>query len=830
MKRLGQDIRYGLRLLRKTPGFTAVALLTLALGVGANTAIFTPINVLFLKTLPGVSDPQHLVLVTDTKFEHFGYPYYEQFCDESGSFAGLLAIAGINQRRMIVSEARGELEPVLAQAVSGNFFSVLGVPPAIGRTLTAGDDLRNQPQPVAVLSYDFWRRRFGLDPTVIGATIMSGDVSFHVVGVAKHGFAGVEVGRDPDLWFPIQMLPQVDKQREVLTNKGSRWLRIMGRLKPNAVEQKANAELDVILQRMLGEQAAASGLSGKEKQQFVDLHIRLRAGGIGYTGLRGQFRRPLVIIMTIGGLVLLVACTSLAGLLLSRGAARQREFGIRVALGAGRGTLVRQFVTEGLLLAIFGGVLGLFLSQWGTHLLAGYLPGYGQTVQLKLAPDLRVLAFTLAISALTGVLFTLIPAWHASRVAPAPTIKGTVADAPGSGSRLILNRMLVVCQIALSCLLLIAAGLFVRTLRNFNTWDPGFNRDHLLVFGLDHPQIKTFDPRWINLHKEILRGLESVPGVQSASLAGVLSLSGNIGHRYRPKLAESATLTGGEDFHAYGIGVGLNYLKTMGIPLLKGRDFGPEDEAPPAWNPPGPVLVRVILSKSLAGRLFGQDDPIGKQLRDAENPKLTLEVVGVAGDAHHQRLKAERLPTFYHLDFIWPTFYVRTQGRPSVVAGGIREAVRGVDPQMTVTGLRAMDDVVNEQLLQERTISQLASFFSLFALVLACLGLYGILSYNVVRQTREIGIRMALGAKSRNILFAVIRQGMILTIIGCVIGSVLALILTRFIASLLHGVTPIDPITFIGVTLVLIATTLLACSLPAYRAARIDPMMALRLE
>jgi predicted permease len=370
----------------------------------------------------------------------------------------------------------------------------------------------------------------------------------------------------------------------------------------------------------------------------------------------------------------------------------------------------------------------------------------------------------------------------------------------------------------------------VRTLQKLRAWDPGFHREHLLMFTIDHPQIQNFDPRRTSLHKEVLQRLEGLPGVQAASLAGVQSLTGNVGHRYRPKLAEAGALPGGEDFRAYGIGVGLNYLKTMGIPLLRGRELGPEDEPAPQAGPASATSVRVMLSQSLARRLFGTEDPLGKLLHDRENPKLTLEVVGVVGDAHHQRLKTEGLPMFYHLDFIWPTFYVRTLGSLRAVVGSIRQAVRTIDPQMEVTGLGTMDDVVDEQLLQERTISQLAGFFSLSALVLACLGLYGILSYNVVRRTREIGIRMALGAKAGDVLSVVVREGMTLTLIGCAIGIALAVTLTRLVASLLYGVAPVDPLTFGGVTMVLIAVALLACYLPARRAARIDPMVALRYE
>jgi predicted permease len=831
MRTLWHDTRYAARMLGKAPGFTTIALAILAIGIGTNTAIFTLVDVLLLKPLPGVRDPGQLVLVTDSKHEHFGYPHYEQFRDGSRSFTDLLVVTDIGKRRMTVVDLRGaEAETVLTQAVSGNFFSMLGVPAAIGRTLTAQDDRPNRPQAVAVLSHSFWRRRFGLDPSVIGRTITLGDTAFSVVGVAGGGFAGVEVGRSPDLWWPIQMLPQVDKRPGVLTSKGSRWLRVLGRLKPGAAEQQACAELDVISQRMLSELATEYRLSGRERKEVLDLRIKLEAAGMGYTGLRGQFRQPLVVVMIIGSLVLLVACANLAGLLLSRGAARQREFGIRAALGAGRSALVRQLMTEGLLLAGMGGALGLLLAQWGGRVLAGYLPGYGQTVLLSLTPDLRVLMFTLVISALTRMFFGVAPAWRTSRADLVPALRDQTGNVARGRSRQALNKSLVVCQIALSCLLLIGAGLFVRTLQKLRDWDPGFHREHLLMFTIDHPQIQNFDPRRTSLHKEVLQRLEALPSVQAASLAGVQSLTGNVGHRYRPKLAEAGALPGGEDFRAYGIGVGPNYLKTMGIPLLRGRELGPEDEPAPQAAPASAASVRVMLSQSLARRLFGAEDPLGKLLHDRENPKLTLEVVGVVGDAHHQRLKAERLPMFYHLDFIWPTFYVRTLGSPRAAAGSIRQAVRTIDPQMEVTGLRTMDDVVDEQLRQERTLSQLAGFFSLSALVLACLGLYGILSYNVVRRTREIGVRMALGASAGAVLSVVIRQGMTLTLIGCAIGIALGAVLTRFIANLLYGIAPLDPLTFIGVVLALMAVALLACYLPARRAARVDPMVALRYE
>ncbi|MBI5386419.1 MAG: ABC transporter permease [Verrucomicrobia bacterium] len=826
------DLKFACRQLLRNRGFTAVAVLTLALGIGANAAIFTLIDALLLRMLPGVKEPHQLVLVKDSRHTSFAYPHYEQFRDGCQSFSGLIVTTGLSKRRMIVSGAGGgEAESAWAGAVSGDFFSVLGVAAAAGRTLISNDDRHGNPQAVVVLSHGFWEDRFGLHPAVIGKTILLDDTPFTIVGVAQQGFCGLEVGRSPDLWWPIQMLPLVDQRKDALATKDSRWLQIMGRLKSGVSEEGARAELDVVFQRMQSEQAAAYGLTGRERRQFMDLRIELQAAGTGYTGLRSQFRKPLYLLLAISDLVLLVACTNLAGLLLARGAARQREFSVRTALGAGRFILVRQLVTENALLALGGGLLGLVLAQWGAHLLAGYLPGYGRTVELKLTPDRHVLLFTLAVSAVTALLFGLVPALRTTRVDLVTGLKDQTGGATRRESGQLLNRLLVVSQIALSCLLLIGAGLFARTLAKLKAWDPGFNRERLLVFGIDHPRIKNFDARQVNLHKEMLRRLESLPGVQSASLAGVLSLSGNIGHRYRPKLVTHGAIPdSGEDSRAYGIGVAPRYFRTMGIPLLRGRDLGPEDELRAGASSTNQVLLRVVFSESLARRLFGEADPVGKQMHDAENPKLTLEIVGVARDAHHQKLRAERLPMFYHLDFIWPTFYVRTLGNPLAVAAGLRQVVREIDPQAEISGLRTMDDVVNGQLLQERTLSNLAGFFSLSALALACLGLYGILSYGVVRRTREIGVRLALGAQTRDVLALVIRQGMVLTLVGCAAGIALAVASTRLLSSLLYGVTGTDPLTLASATGLLGAIALLACWIPARRASRVDPMVALRYE
>lgn len=831
MGMLWRDIRYGVRMLARSPGFSAVAVLTLALGIGANTAIFSLIDALLLKSLPGVEEPQQLVLVTDNGWASLSYPLYEQLRDGSQSLSGLFASSWIDKRKMKVTgsgDVKAEL--VWNQPVSGNFFSVLGAQALLGRTLTANDDLSGDPQPVAVISYDFWRRRFGRDPAVVGKTITLEDVPLTIVGVAPRGFLGFVVGSRPDLWWPIQMVPQVQGWKNALTEAGHQWLQIAGRLKPDVAEAQARDELDVVFKRMRLAQVENRRLSEKERQDFMSHRIELRSAGTGFTPLRSDFLRLLFILMVIVGLVLLVACTNLAGLLLARGTARQREFSVRAALGAGRFALVRQLVVESLLLAVAGGVVGLLLAQWGVRLLANYIPEYGESVLLKLTPDLKILAFTFLISVGTGILFGLLPALRTTRLDLVTTLKNEAGSVLGGASGQLWNKLPVISQIALTCLLLIGAGLFVRTLQTLKTLDAGFTRENLVLFGLDLGRDYNSSRR-AQLHLELLRQLECLPGVQSASLASVLSMGGSASYFTPNLMTDGVAAKATQGLHCRGVGVAPNYLKTMGISLLAGRDFGPEDL--PAAGEGKRALRKVIVSESVAKGLFGQDNPVGRQLWESGRSEPTLEVVGLARDAKHRRLRDEPSATLFYYTSIEDssaTFYVRTQGSALSMAGGIRRVVREIAPDVEVTGLRTMEDVVDDQLRQERMLSQLAGFFSLSALALACLGLYGILSYGVARRTREIGVRMALGAQKHNVLAVVIRQGMTLTLVGCGLGVLLAVALTRVVSGLLYGVTPIDPLTFVLTVLLLGGVALVSCWLPARRAARIDPMTALRYE
>ncbi len=840
MGTLWQDIRYGVRMLRKNPGFTAVAVLTLALGIGANAAIFTLIEALLLKSLP-VKDPQQLALVTVHAWygrnASFSYPLYQQWRDNSRSFAGLFTATGVHRYRMTVDGADSrDVGRVGVRAVSGNFFDVLGVPAVLGRTLTPADDREGDPQAVAVISHGFWRRRFGLDPAAVGKTVLLDDIAVTIIGVAPRRFSGFEIGTTPDLWWPIQMLPQTDPARRRLAEKGSQWLRVMGRLKPGATREQAQAELDVIFRQTLEGQVArhASSFSETERRRFLGQRIEVQPGGTGYSRLRWEFRRPLLILMAIVGLVLLVACANLAGLLLARGAARRREFSMRAALGAGQSTLIRQLAVESLLLAMVGGVMGLLVAHWGARLLAHYaVPSYGETVLLDLGLDLRILAFTFAISVFAGVLFGLLPAWRSSRLDLTTTLKDQAGAFSGESGQF-WNKGLVVSQIAVTCCLLIGAGLFVRTMQKLKSVDVGLTRENLLTFQLDLG--KDYDrQRRGDFYWEVLRRVESLPGVRSACCSSIQSLGGSeSGWGPYKVVPQRSDLDIDEGLDVRGTAVTVDYFATMGIPLLRGRDFGPQDEPTAPVGQMDQGSRAVIIDDTIARTLFGKADAVGQFLR-ADGSGPSFEVIGVAKDVIHKQLRGGPRPSVYSIPApnrrgVLSFFHARTVGNPLVAASGIRKVVRELDPKVEVTDLQTMTDLLNDQLFRERSLSSLVGLFSLLALVLACLGLYGILSYAVARRTREIGVRMALGARGRNVIFVIMRQGMTLTSLGCALGVLLAIALTRVVSSLLYGVTPTDPVTFVLTVLLLGTVAFVSCWLPARRAARIDPMVALRYE
>jgi len=851
-----QDLRYSVRMLLKHKGFTTVAVLSLALGIGANTAIFTLIDALMLKSLP-VRDPQQLVFFsiarpggTDVTFS---YPLIERFKQAKDSFAGIIAFSAGPKLRMSVAEpgASGQPEPVQADQVSGDYFSVLGVNAVAGRTLTEDDDQASDPQPVAVISYDFWQRRFGKDPDVVGRNITLNDFPFTIIGVAPSSFSGLEVGGKPDLWWPLQMTPQVYPGRRWLKNSAD-WLLVMGRLRPGVSTEQARAEMDAVHRQQLSEMPAErlAQLTPTEQSNYFARRIELEPGGAGWTLLRKQFRQPLLILMTLVGLVLLIACANVANLLLSRAAARQKEIAVRLALGAGRFRLMRQLLTESVLLALTGGALGVLFAYQGTRVLLTYLP-QKRPVFLDLTPDARALCFTLAISLLTGILFGLAPALRATRLDLTTSLKEKAASYSSGGSRLALNKVLIVAQVALSLFLLIGAGLFVRSLQKLRSLDAGFERENIVVFTVD-PSYGLSATQQTSLYRQLLAKLEALPGARAASVSNRLLFSFNVTAGGANIKVPGYTPPAGADTSSWVLWVGAKFFDTMGMRLLQGRDFGPQEEQPveastgqqgvgqatqntPSSSEAAPRAA--VINQTMARDFFGHDNPVGKDFYflDGGLQAAHFQVIGVVTDAKYTSLRETPQRAYYLSYFQNPsagslTFLLRTTGNPVSFGNAIERAVRELNSRLEVVGLKTMDDVVNESLAQERFIGQLASFFSLFALLLACIGLYGVMSYAVNRRTNEIGIRMALGARGRDVVRLVLKETMLLVAVGVSIGLGVALATTRLISSLLYGLTPTDPFTIAVAALLMIAVAALAGYLPARRASRVDPMTALRYE
>ncbi len=840
---LWQDLRFGARMLRKQPRFTLIALLILSLGIGANTAVFSVINALMLKILP-VANPQQLVFFTiagaQGSSENFPYPFYEQFRDRTSACSGVIASGGADRMRMRVSEAGKSVVPeaVLAEKVSGNFFSTLGVQPVAGRLLTADDDKQGNPQAAVVISYGFWQRRFGMDPVVVGRQITLNDAPFTIVGVAPPGFFRFVVDRRPDLWWPLQMLPQVEPGNRDLRNQGSWWLRLMARRKPGVSLEQARAEMDTIFQPLLAEMAAARAAKWTPtvRRNFLERRIELQPGSVGWTWLRKSFSQPLQILMAVVALVLLLACANLANLLLARGAVRQKEIAVRLALGAGRMRLIRQLLMESVLLALAGGALGILFAYWGARALLTYLPQ--QVVAgLNVSPDSQALGFTMAVSLLTGVMFGLAPAWRATRFDLIAALKEQAGGAIAGRSGLALNKLLVIAQVALSLFLLIGAGLFVRTLQNLKSLDTGFDRENTLLFDLD-PGKEYNRAQRIQLYKRLVERLEALPGARSASLSSRSLLGG--GHYEQGVAVEGYAPQPDENMFCYGLYVGPKFFATMGISLLAGRDFGSQDEQPfeaPASQSEEAAAPRVaVINQTMAQYFFPNQNPVGRRFYLGKEAKgRPVEIIGVVEDAKYETLREKTprtfyLPYFQQSDVGSMTFALRAGGNPASFATSIQGLTQELAPSLQALNPRTMNDVVDASLARERFLAQLAGFFSLLALLLACLGLYGVTSYTVTRRTNEIGIRMALGATVRAIVQLVMREVMLLVVLGVGIGLTAALATTRYVSSLLFGLTPTDPLTITLAILLLIGVAALAGFLPVRRASRVDPMAALRTE
>lgn len=856
MGSLTQDARFGLRMLAKSKVFTAVAVLSLALGIGANTAIFSLINAVMLRMLP-VSSPKELVLFSLISPERtsytFSYPLYERLVSNNHFFTGLIAANSVSSMRMAVIENAGstETESIQQVQVSGNYFSVLGAGAAVGRVLTDEDNSLSNPQPVAVISYDFWRRRFGLDPAVVGKKITLNDFPFTIVGVAGPGFFGFEVGRRPEVWWPLAAVPLVSPENQSLKQNTHWWLRVIGRLQSGANVAQAREELDAAVKQqaaeIIAEQPSRSGRFG----YFKELRLEFEDGAMGWTTLRQQFKQPLLILLTVVGVVLLTACANIANLLLARAAGRRKEIAIRLAVGASRARIIRQLLTESVILAVAGGALGLLFANWGTSVLLTYLPR-AQTAGLDLSPDLRILEFTLAVSVFTGILFGLAPAFQTTRFDLIASLKNQ-GGWSHRRSRLTLNKALVVMQVALSLFLLIGTGLFVRTFQNLKSTDVGFDPENLVQFGIQLPNGYAVERR-VNLYKEILGRLEALPGARSASLMpfGLLEGSSITNRVIVPGYVPSDN----EDSVCYVMPVGPRFAETMGITLYAGRDFSAQDDAnfgasgvadvgnaagqgPLASSAP----VSVLINQSMARHFFAGENPIGKlfaQEDQSTTAATQFQVIGVVRDAKYSNLRDAAPRTFYvsyfqrakidRLGAAAPLFELRTFTGLSELRASIESVLQQINPNLHVGGLQPMSDSIDKSLTQERFIAQIASFFSLFALLLACIGLYGIMSHAVAGRTNEIGIRLALGATGEDVIRMVLGETVLMVAIGAAIGLGASLVSTRLVSHLLYGLNASDLSTILASLVVMLTVAVLAVYIPAKRASRVDPMIALRCE
>jgi len=823
-----QDLRYGVRMLLKSKGFTAVAVITLALGIGANTAVFTLINALLLRALP-VSNPHELVVI-NSPGGIISFPMYRDLRARQEVFTDILASGGGSSVRLTIPGESGavEVDNVQTSLVTANYWSVLGVRPALGRFFTEDED-RNPNSgetagSLAVLSYSFWERQFGRDPGALGRTVLVNRSSCQVIGVAPRGFFGEAVGGEPDVWVPLISF----SSRELLENRRGMFTFHIGRLKPGVSREQAQTAMTLLYQQSIQAERAQTPPSNPNRAPAIrDLIIQLEPGatGISYGPLRRTFTQPLWIIMAIVAATLLIACANVANLLLARAATRQREISVRLALGCGRFRLVRQLLTESLLLSALGAAAGMIVASWGSHVLLRLVDTGPAPIRLDLNPDARVLAFTVAVMALTGIGFGLAPAWRAGGVDLASAMKD---HARGTGRRVkqYLGRTLVVFQVALSLLLLIGSGLLIRSLYNLRQIDLGFQPEQVLVFDLAHNPQSREPSALAQDAREARERVKQIPGVKSASVS-MLPLFGP-SDVSAPLRILDYTPAQGESVEARYNSVSPGYFETVGMTLAAGRGIEDRDTE----NTPRAAVI----NESMARRYFPGANAVGRimEIDAGPPPHRPIEIVGVVRDAKYNNLRAEAQPMFYisirQLPRTMRALEVRTGEPLAAMAGPVRNALLGVTKDIMIRRVFTLSAQVDRTLAGERLITTLCASFGALALLLASVGLYGVISYAVTARTQEIGIRMALGATARNILWLVLRQSLAVVLAGVAIGLSLALICTRLIASFLYGLSPTDPAAIVISSALLILVALAACYLPARRATQVDPMIALRRE
>jgi putative ABC transport system permease protein len=834
MDDLRQDLRFAFRTLAKSPAFTLIVVVTLALGIGANTAIFTLMDQVLLRALP-VKEPERLVVLdapgafSGSSHNHsdsltpLSHPMFEHMRDLNTVFAGVLA----NYAAPVHLTVGPQTDNVNGNLVSGAFFEVLGVKPAAGRLFTAEDDRTPGAHPVVVLGHGFWTRRFAADPKIVGQAVSLNSHPMTVIGVTEPGFHGVEVGESVDVYVPLVMQAQVlPTWKRGLGDWRTRWLTVMARLKDGVSIDSARTSIDLLYAQLLQEDLQhADTKSERFKKAFLEKKLGLLPGGRGTSGLRDQSKTPLLVLMGMVGLVLLIACANVANLLLARASSRQREIAVRLALGASRGRLVRQLLAESLVLALAGGAVGTIFAAWTGDLLIRALPVEHAARIFSVDPNLRVGLFALGLALLTGLVFGLVPALQATRPALSSTLKSESGSVMGGTGAFGFRKGLVVTQVALSLLLLIGAGLFTRSLANLRSLNPGFEAQRLLAFSVD-PSLNGYDlGRRFNLFAEIQQELLAEPGVRVVSMAEEALMTNS--NSSSTVVVKGYVAKEGENMNPNFNGVGPEFFKALGIPLIAGREFTSADtmDAPRV----------AVVNETFARYFFADQDPLGRTFALGREEDKPITIVGLAKDGKAASLRENPL-RFVYLPYAQETgvggltFYVRSTVTPEALGPRVRQVVQRVDSTLPVTELKAMSTQIRESLFVERMVATLSAAFGFLATLLAALGLYGVMSYAVSLRTREIGVRVALGAERRTVLLMVLKEVAVLALVGVAVGLPSGYGLGRLVESQLFGLTAKDPLTFAVATATLLLAAFFAGYIPAARATRVDPMVALRYE
>ena len=835
MRAIWQDIRFGARMLAKHPGFTAIAVLTLALGIGANTAIFSLVNQVLLRRLP-VQNPGELVILRapgpmngrvwsdGDDAQSWSYPMYKRLRETNQAFSGLLARFAIP----VTVASQGQTERAGGELVSGNYFEVLGVRPALGRLFTLDDDKVPGAQPVVVLSHAYWTRRFGANPAILNQTLLVNNSALTVVGVAQAGFTGIQVGQSADVFVPFMMKGQMTPERNGLDDWNDQYLAILGRRKPGLSLAQTEAAINAAYRPLLQEQLLTmKGWNAQKQERFLSKKVLLVPGARGRTTLQTDSGQPLTALFVMVVLVLLIACTNVANLLLAQGAARQRELAIRSAMGASRGRMIRQLLAESLLCALAGGALGLMLGAWLMTLLTPIVAANLGIKGLSTSLDLTVLSFAAGATLFSGIFFGLVPAWRVTRSTVAQTLKDQATTTSASASHVGARKLLVAGQVAFTLLLLAGAFLFTRTLSNLRKQNLGLRTENVISFSIS-PILNGYDtPRTIALVDQLRARIAAVPGVRAVGSSELGTLTGT-------DMGSNITIEGSkdlssEDSHINYDPVSPGYFSTLGVPLLSGREFNDGDGAN---RPKVAIISETMVKKYFAGR-----NPLGLHFAfgAGNDAKPDIEIVGVVKDVKQGHVQDPDVPYIYLPYAQLPkiremTFYAYTQQPPLLMTTALRNQVRELDSNLPIYNVKTLEQVIDEDLFGQRVIAALSAGFGTLAALLAAMGIYGVLAYLVVQRTREIGIRMALGAETANIRVLIVKEVGVMVLLGVAAGLPLSYGLARFSESLLFGVRAGDPTVYaLGLALIALIA-LAACYIPARRATRVDPLVALRYE